>query len=155
MVIHGSRNCDHASPMRWISSDVYLASTFSPINNSMFRESCVSLCLSLPLSLLFLYHSRCPVDESSGLTRALLRLSNECPLFTRLRNSAWFYNTYPLRDRIYAHSSDRRIDRASNGRCFPRNDHIPARRALDRSSRIFLFHFSCLVFLLFILVARE
>lgn len=75
-------------------SDVYLASTFSPINNSTFRESYFSLSLSLFLShsplFHYLYHPRCPMDESSGLTRALLRLSNGCPLFTRLRNSACF-----------------------------------------------------------------
>lgn len=146
-------------------SDVYLASTFSPINNSTLRESSLFLPLSLSFSSIFaflLYHTRRPTDESSGLTRALLPLSNRCPLFTRLRNSAWFYNTHPpvwsAHTRLFDLSIDR-TDESSYDHCFSRNDHIPfpfpftlGTCALDHCSRTFLSHFSWFAFLILTLV---
>lgn len=50
-------------------SDVYLASTFSSINNSELRES-LTLSFSPCLSFSLFYYVRRPTDESSGLTRA-------------------------------------------------------------------------------------
>lgn len=53
-------------------SDVYLASTFSLINNSTFRESYFSLFLSSSFSFLvflFFYHPRCPMNRADSRER--------------------------------------------------------------------------------------
>lgn len=118
-MIHGSKDsADKLCGNRRRYPDVYLASTFSSINNSAlvllpFSPSPAST-LSPILSLFYsvsLFVSLCApqlplFDESSGLTRALL-LSNGCPLFTRLRNSLCLYNGCLTRWVVFA------IDRSS------------------------------------------
>lgn len=166
--IEGSRQCIYSAIRqlcgnRRLYPDVYLASTFSSINNSVlllfsfvpisFRfsippfpryllPSFLSASHSLihpfwfPSASLFVFLSILLFDESSRLTRALL-LSNGCPLFTRLRNSLCLYNGCLTRWVVFA------IDRSSPAQTrhrisivFQRITRLP--HAFDRDSPEFL-----------------
>lgn len=137
-------------------SDVYLASTFSSINNSTFRESSFLLSFSLSPPPPCLSSSSSIIPAAQWMNRADSRerffayqtgvhYSRVCetrPGFTILIR--------PVLGFMHVRSIDGSIDRigkCDRDRCFSRNDHIPARvhSIIALVYFFFIFHTSLLL----------